>query len=256
MADPIPDAWLPKVRVDRIVLHWTAGHHNPSDGDRAHYHLLYAGDGRRIRGLFSIAANSVGKLKSGQYAAHTRGCNSYAVGMSVGCMAGATQEPLNYGPSPMTREQFDAMCRDAAQICQHYSIPVDPKHVLWHAEVQGTLGIQQAGKWDATVLPFYPTLKGAKAVGDYTRGVIQSFKAGKRPVAPTPIVQVSPPPFNLGPLPSPQAPAGGIVDTPMAETAGPAKEGSGGRVGLWLAGLFAVGVTGGAVWYWNPLGLW
>ena len=84
---------------------------------------------------------------------------------------------------------------------------------------------------------------------------------GKRPVAPTPISQmpplkVSPPPFNLGPIPSPQAPAGGIIDTPDPETAGDPEKGSGGRVGLWLAGLFAVAVTGGAVWWLNPMGWW
>ena len=81
----------------------------------------------------------------------------------------------------------------------------------------------------------------------------------KRPVAPTPISQMPPlktVPAPFDPILPPQMPAGGSAGFPESETAGPEKEGSGGRVGLWLAGLFAVAVTGGAVWYWNPLGLW
>lgn len=78
----------------------------------------------------------------------------------------------------------------------------------------------------------------------------------KRSVAPTPTSQmppmkVSPPPFNLGPIPSPQVPAGGIIDTPDPRTAGPEKEGSGGRVGLIVGLLVALGLTVGAVGYWQ-----
>lgn len=82
----------------------------------------------------------------------------------------------------------------------------------------------------------------------------------KRPVVPTPIVSTLPPmktvPTPFDPLPSPQTGAGGAAGFPESETAGPGKEGSGGRVGLWLAGLFAVGVTGAAVWWLNPMGWW
>ena len=36
----IPLAWLPEAPVKRVIMHWTAGGHQPSLIDRFHYHLL------------------------------------------------------------------------------------------------------------------------------------------------------------------------------------------------------------------------
>lgn len=250
MADLIPLAWLPKVRMDRIHLHWTAGHHVPNAGDRKPYHFLFPGKGGIVRGNRSIADN-VPPLKT--YAAHTRGANSYAIGLSVACMALAKESPLDYGPAPMTRVQFEDMCRAAAQLCRFYDISIGPKTVLWHAEVEKTLGIPQAGKWDATVLPFEPSIKGQKAVGDYTRQTIAAYLSGKRPVAPTPVptlppMKTVPTPFD--PLiPSPQTGAGGAAGFPESETAGDPEKGFGGRLGLIAGLLVALGLTGAAVYF-------
>lgn len=245
MADPIPSAWLPAVRMDRLVLHWSGGPHKATSLDRKHYHFIFEDDGKVVRGNRSIADN-VPPLKT--YAAHTKNCNSYSIGLSVASMLDAVERPLSYGKAPMTRAQFDAMCMAAAQLCKRYGIPISPKTVLWHAEVQGTLGIKQDGKWDATVLPFMPSLRGAKAVGDYTRETIAAFASGKRPVAPTPTVSTLPP-FPTMPIPSPQPGAGGAAGFPESETAGDPEKGSGGRVGLWLGILAAIGVTGAAGYF-------
>jgi N-acetyl-anhydromuramyl-L-alanine amidase AmpD len=105
----------------------------------------------------------------GDYAAHTRGCNTGSIGVSLACMAGATETPFNAGKFPMTEKQWVAMIEGIAQLCKFYKIPVSPQTVLSHAEVQGTLGIKQAGKWDFTRLAFDPTVKGAKACGDRMR---------------------------------------------------------------------------------------
>ena len=258
MADPIPLGWLPAAKMKAIVFHWTAGPHKATAVDRKHYHFIIEADGTVVRGNRSIVDN-VPPLKT--YAAHTKNFNSNVIGISVACMAGAVESPLKLGDYPMTRRQFEVMASCGAQLGKRYGIPVHPKSMLWHAEVQGTLGIQQAGKWDATVLAFEPKIRGAKACGDYLRNTIQTLTEGKRPVAPTPISQMPPmktvpTPFDPIPFPSPQVPGGGIIDTPDPRTAGPEKEGSGGRVGLWLAGLFAVAVTGGAVWWLNPMGWW
>jgi hypothetical protein len=250
MADPIPSAWLPAVRMDRIIAHWTAGAHRASEFDREHYHFLVEANGNIVRGTKSVAANS-GKLKSGQYAAHTASCNSYSIGISMCCMAGAIERPFNAGSQPMTAVQWGAMVEAIAQLCKVYGIQVTEKTVLSHAEVEANLGAKQKGKWDFTRLAFDASVIGAAACGAKMRrevlAAMNGVSPGKRPVAPTPIAN---------PLPPPTVPAGGIVDTPMSETAGPEKEGSGGRVGLWLAGLFAVAVTGGAVWWLNPMGWW
>jgi hypothetical protein len=207
MAAALPADWMPKVRMDRIILHWTAGGHKANATDRKHYHVIFNDDGTPVRGNRSIADN-VPPLKN--YAAHTRGSNSYSIGLSVACMAGA-KEGGTFGTAPMTRAQFEAMCRAAAQLCRRYQIPITPKTVLWHAEVQGTLGIPQAGKWDATVLPFEPKVRGARAVGDYTRDVIRAFMAGEKPAAPAPAPVPKPKPVPAAPAPAPAAPpkAGG-----------------------------------------------
>jgi phosphoribosylformylglycinamidine synthase I len=70
----------------------------------------------------------------------------------------------------------ERMIEAVAQICRHYQIPVTPQTVLSHAEVQETLGIQQAGKWDFTWLPIHKAPVGARAAGDYIRMRVQTFK--------------------------------------------------------------------------------
>lgn len=168
MTDPIPSAWMPAVRMDRIVLHWTAGTHRAGTADRRHYHLIVEGDGTLVRGNRSIADN-VPPLRG--YAAHTRGCNSHAIGVALACMGGpeVREIPLVAGRWPMTAVQFRKLAPVVAQLCRRYGIPVSPKTVLWHAEVEDNLGIPQAGKWDATVLAFDPAVRGARACGDRIR---------------------------------------------------------------------------------------
>jgi len=181
MTDPIPSAWLPAVRMDRIVLHWTAGTHRAGTADRRHYHLIVEGDGTLVRGNRSIADN-VPPLRG--YAAHTRGCNSHAIGVALACMGGpeVREIPFVAGRWPMTAAQFRRLAPVVAQLCRRYGIPVSPKTVLWHAEVEDTLGIPQAGKWDATVLAFDPSVRGAKACGDrIRRDVIAAMSAPSAP---------------------------------------------------------------------------
>jgi hypothetical protein len=69
----------------------------------------------------------------------------------------------------MTKEQWDRMCRGIAQLCTFYNIPVTDETVLSHAEVEGTLKIDQNGKWDFTRLPWALDVKGAHACGERMR---------------------------------------------------------------------------------------
>ena len=164
----LPTAWTPKVRMDRIIVHWTAGVYTASDFDKKAYHLLIEGDGDVVRGMASIAANS-GKLKDG-YAAHTRSCNTNSIGVSICCMAGAVESPYNPGKCPMKAVQFDRLVEVVAGLCRAYNIKPDRKTVLSHAEVQQTLGIAQKAKWDYTRLAFDDgTFSGAIKIGDELR---------------------------------------------------------------------------------------
>ncbi len=164
----VPLDWMPPAHMSRIIVHWTAGQHNASSLDRGHYHLLIEGDGSLVRGTPSIALNDAGGTRMG-YAAHTLNCNTGSIGVSLCCMAGAIESPFKPGPSPMTRQQWDVLPSVLADLCRHYGIPVTPKTVLSHAEVQSTLGIRQRGKWDITRLAFDTGVIGARNCGDLFR---------------------------------------------------------------------------------------
>ncbi len=168
----VPKAALVPAKMERIIVHWTAGAHKASENDRAHYHLLIEADGNVVQGIPTIDLNQRPARKG--YAAHTLKCNSGSIGVSLCCMAGAIEEPFNAGVAPMTKVQWDALPHVLAQLCRFYSIPVTPQTVLSHAEVQPTLGIKQRGKWDITRLPFAP-VKGAKAVGEVFRNATSTI---------------------------------------------------------------------------------
>ena len=121
-----------------------------------------------IKGIPSIALNDAGGAKKG-YAAHTLNCNTGSIGVALCCMAGAVESPFNPGKAPMTVAQWQTLPRVVAELCRRYSIPVTPKTVLSHAEVQANLGIKQKGKWDISRLGFDPAVVGPKACGDIMR---------------------------------------------------------------------------------------
>ncbi|QEL21715.1 N-acetylmuramoyl-L-alanine amidase [Bosea sp. F3-2] len=168
LAGVLPADWMPAARMNRVIVHWTAGVHRASGLDRTHYHILIEGDGHLVRGSSSIALNDAGGAKKG-YAAQTLNCNTGSIGVSLCCMAGATESPFNAGSAPMTRVQWEALPAVLADLCRRYSISVTPQTVLSHAEVQSTLGIAQRGKWDISRLAFDPSVVGAKASGDLFR---------------------------------------------------------------------------------------
>jgi N-acetyl-anhydromuramyl-L-alanine amidase AmpD len=163
-AGVVPEAWMPWARMRGIVVHWSAGGNKASVLDREHYHIIIEGDGRLVRGEKSIKDNE--SAADGRYAAHTRGCNTGFIGVSLAGMAGARQSPFDPGKSPITRAQWDVLPDVLADLCRRYAINVTPQTVLSHAEVEKTLGIKQAGKWDIARLPWDAAMNTATKVGD------------------------------------------------------------------------------------------
>lgn len=155
-----------------IVAHWTAGTYEASSIDKAHYHFLVDGDCEIHRGDHAISEN-VPPLRSGHYAAHTRRANSYRIGISACSMYRAKERPFDAGDYPLTAEQFTRLAELAACLCRRYDIPVTPETVLFHAEVQDTLGIRQRAKWDIARLPYDDQCVGAHAVGDRFRYMVR-----------------------------------------------------------------------------------
>jgi hypothetical protein len=154
--------------MKRSITHWTGGPGRATALDRKHYHKITEFDGVVVDGKEAVEDNIV--TSDGDYAAHTLNLNTASGGFAMAGMNGAVEEPFDPGRFPINEVQFEAHCRDVlAPFHLEYGIPVTDKTCLTHAEVEGTLGVKQRGKWDLTRLPFKPELRGARAVGDYMR---------------------------------------------------------------------------------------
>lgn len=170
----IPKTWMPDCKARRIICHWTAGGYLSTAHDRASYHVLIEGSGNHVRGV-NIAYNC--PIVRGRYAAHTLNANNYAIGVAVCAMAGAKQSPFSAGRYPMTRGQWNALIIACADLCRRYDIPVTPRTVLGHGEVQQTLGIKQRGKWEF-VLPWEPEWSVLQTGDELRRRVALAIEEG------------------------------------------------------------------------------
>jgi hypothetical protein len=183
---------LPAAKMERVIVHWTGGPYNASELDREHYHFLVEGDGDVIKGDHSVKSNEV-VVPGGNYAAHTLGCNTRSIGISACCMLGAqegtTGRPLRAGSNPMKQTQWEKLALVAADLCEHYDIPVTRETVLGHGEVQKNLGIPQRQKWDPMALPWDTNFQkpaNYAAVGDMFRARVRAA------LKPVPNVEISP----------------------------------------------------------------
>ena len=158
--------------MKRIILHWSAGPHTPTNEDKTHYHRIIDGAGKVHNGKWPISANE--KPVKGQYAAHTLDCNTGSIGVAVAAMAGAQERPFHAGSHPITPAQVDALVGLVRALCREYGIPVTRETVLSHAEVQPTLKITQRGKWDITYLPGMIGPGDAVEVGDRLREMVKA----------------------------------------------------------------------------------
>lgn len=176
-------AWLPRVHMEGVNLHWTGGGYFPNPTDLRAYHLLIDGEGGVHRGIPGIELNS-GSLKPG-YSAHTLNGNTNRIGLSLCGMGGAVEAPFNPGRFPLKPIQLRTAAEVARELAEFYSFPVTRRTVLTHAEVQPTLGIAQRQKWDWTRLPYdVTTIRGAIPIGDWFRGMVTGakFEAAPAPV--------------------------------------------------------------------------
>lgn len=167
--------------MKRVILHWSAGGHKANATDKRHYHFIIEGGGTVVAGDHKPEANNPirNPKDSKTYAAHTRGMNSGSIGIALAAMRGAKERPFDAGPSPITQAQVAAMVELTARLCQQYAIPVKRDTVLSHAEVETTLGVKQAGKWDIRWLPDMQAPGGAVEVGDRIRGLVVKQMAPK-----------------------------------------------------------------------------
>jgi N-acetyl-anhydromuramyl-L-alanine amidase AmpD len=167
-----------KSGLKRIIIHWTAGGPTASSSDREHYHYIIQQDERIIKGEMEPEDNT--NTSDDHYAAHTRRANTGAIGVSVCGMGGAVERPFSTGRYPLEGGQLRALYAFVARLCKQYEIPVTSTTVLTHAEVEPTLGIKQAGKWDITWLPGMSAPGNPITVGNTIRSEILKHMKGTR----------------------------------------------------------------------------
>lgn len=109
--------------IDKLYLHWTAGHYHQFFDD---YHLNIDSDGKVYRTCESLTEKK----------AHTWKRNTGSVGITLCCCADATWNGTypDYGSEPPTIEQLRSLVWVIAILCSTLDIPLDGYHVMTHGE--------------------------------------------------------------------------------------------------------------------------
>jgi hypothetical protein len=132
-------------------LHWTAGDYRtvfPA------YHFCVALDEQGepiVCATADLRANARDLRSAGEvdYAAHVAGRNSFACGIAVAAMEGAT--PGDFGAFPLRDDLLASLCRVAAAVCRRYAISIERGGVETHAEAaveDGYFGAGPEQRWD------------------------------------------------------------------------------------------------------------
>lgn len=163
-----------------IYLHWTAGDYATT---YPAYHFCVAlGPGGLpfVAATHDVRANMRDVRAGGEpYAAHTAGRNSFALGLAICGMVGAT--PDDFGAYPLRDDLIDACCRLAAHAARAYGIALDAASVMTHAEaalVDGYFGSGDDERWDIARLVPEPrplVADDARRTGDALRARIRAF---------------------------------------------------------------------------------
>jgi len=166
---------FPPGTLRSIILHWTAGDYATTFPA---YHFCLTGSSEvQVHATADLQANmrDVTKAPEPPYVAHTAGRNSFAAGIAVCGMRGAT--PENFGDAPLTAEQIEALCVVAAAVARHYDIGIG--RIRTHAEAAMADNYFGAGsadlRWDlARLEPASGALapEEATAAGDVLRARI------------------------------------------------------------------------------------
>ena len=188
-------------KLQRIIIHHTAGLYTPNLDDMQHYHYLI--DYNKVTDTASVLSHknrpTIHKPEdnlnctrgTGTYAAHVGGLNTGSIGISACCHLGYSIG--HAGEYPLTKKQFELLCSTVAQVCKEYNIPVVPlpftgdnAGIGTHAEVgihaqnliksgqNPGLLIQDLGKVDILFLEFQPNLQ-PNEVGDFIRKKIKWY---------------------------------------------------------------------------------
>lgn len=105
--------------IDRIFLHWSAGHYGQIFDD---YHFCIDKDGE----IYVSVDDLTTKL------AHTWHQNTGSIAISLLCCVDANT--VSFGNEPPTISQIETMAQAITVLCGGLQIPIDYDHVRTHAE--------------------------------------------------------------------------------------------------------------------------
>lgn len=155
--DWTPD--LPAGRIERIYTHWSA-HDYESVFPAYHFCVATQPSGEIVVvNTHDVRENmrNVYDNPDEPYAAHTRGRNSFALGISIMAMEGS--RPDDFGQYPLTEALIDALCAVGAKLAKFYGVPIDADHIMSHAEAalhDGYFGTLPEERWDIARLSAEP----------------------------------------------------------------------------------------------------
>lgn len=160
-------------KLNKIIVHWTAGHTHPCEEDLNAYHFVVDGDGL-IHTCYHEPEDNI-DCKDGNYAQHCGGGNTGAIGVAACGMWGYNDSTRTCKDSKdmLTHTQMEALFAWVAYLCKKYSIL--PKQVLTHAEFgKAHPKSSSAGKIDINIIP-WDNVYGIKETGDYIRNKVQWY---------------------------------------------------------------------------------
>lgn len=171
---------FPEGELRAVYLHWTAGDYT-TIYPAYHYCVALGVDGFPVVHATADLSSNMRDVRTSPdppYVAHTSGRNSFAAGIAVACMLDAT--PADFGRFPIRDDLVEGMCEIARSLCAYYDLPIDPPHVLTHAEAaleDGYFGSAPEERWDiARLMPEDRPLEPADAarIGDVLRARIRN----------------------------------------------------------------------------------
>ena len=168
---------FPRGDLRRIYLHWT-GHDFRAVFPAYHFCVALGDDDRPlVVATHDLHANMRDvRLGDAPYAAHTRGRNSFAIGVAVCGMRDA--RPADFGTFALRDDMIATMCALVANLARNYGIVASDRTISTHAEAaldDGYFGCGDEERWDIARLRAEPralVASDAREVGDVLRARI------------------------------------------------------------------------------------
>ncbi len=143
-----------KGKIDRIFLHWTAGHYNQAYDD---YHVNISHDGNVFLTCEGLTDDKC----------HTKFHNSRAIGIALDCAVGAALQnafypgKVDFGKEPPTQLQIETLAKVIAILTDALDLEILESTVTTHAEIANHDGYGPTNRshdgewrWDLWFLPY------------------------------------------------------------------------------------------------------